>query len=258
MDRRRTFITPTKNRFASDYINNKRAKVKYAGTSDLASTVAQQGGMFPLVTPTGNLKPYQGTYGFSSSTSIQGAPPSTYCLNQCRSYHDYLDITKGKYLLTPPNPTTTCIKTDQVAFISEIFSGPLLESSGYTGVADSMVFNNSLTGGPAGPTGTVNRIIYNPPSLTSNSSVNQYIRIDPSYNLFYSKVDCVISSNSIFMDKVKVLQSSNAQREVDRFLNMELSSGFNYPSKFALNYNTNDCINSNNDLQTGPYPNCPQ
>ena len=29
MDRRRTFITPIKNSFASDYINNKKAKVKF-------------------------------------------------------------------------------------------------------------------------------------------------------------------------------------------------------------------------------------
>lgn len=253
MDRRRSFATPTKNSFASDYINNKKAKVKFSGTSDLASTVAQQGGMLPLVTPSGHLKPYQGTYGFSSSTSVQGAPPSTYCLNQCRSYSDYLDITKGKYLLTPPNPTTSCIKTDQVAFIDDLFSGSLLESSGYTGVAESMVFNNSLAGGPTGPTGTVNRIIYN-----TSTSANQFIRVDPSYNLFYEKKGCLISSKSIFIDKVKVIQSSNAQREVDRLLNMDLYNGFNYPSKFSLSYNSNECINSNNDLQLGPYPNCPQ
>lgn len=254
MDRRRTFLTPTNNRYASDYISNKRAKVKYAGTSDLASTVAQQGGMFPLVTPSGHLKSYQGTYGFSSSTSVQGAPPSTYCLNQCRSYRDYLDITRGKYLLTPPNPTNECIKTNQLVYISQLFSGTLLESRGYTGVAESMVFNNTLSGGGAtGPTGTVNRIIYNP-----STSANQFIRVDPSYNLFYDKKSCVISRESIFMDKVNVLTNSNAQREVDRFLNMELLNGFNFPSKFALNYNQDECINANNDLQPGPYPNCPQ
>jgi hypothetical protein len=252
MDRRRTFNTPTQNRFASDYINNKRAKVKFAGTSDLASTVAQQGGMLPLVTPSGNLKPYQGAYGFSSSTSVQGAPPSTYCLNQSRSYRDYLDITRGKYLLTPPNPTTECIKTSQVAFVSELFSGTLLESHGYTGVAENMVFNNSLIGGSTGATGTVNRIIYNP-----STSANQFIRVDPSYNLFYNKASCLISSNSIFMEKVSVLTSSNAQREVDRFLNLDLLTGFNFPSKFALNYNSKDCINADNELQPGPYPNCP-
>ena len=258
MDRRRTFITPTKNRFASDYINNKRAKVKYAGTSDLASTVAQQGGMLPLVTPSGHLKSYQGTYGFSSSTSVQGAPPSTYCLNQSRSYRDYLDITRGKYLLTPPNPTNECIKTNQLVYISQLFSGTLLESNHYTGVAESMVFNNSITGGPSGPTGTVNRIIYNTPALTSNLSVNQFIHVDPSYNLFYNKNSCLISSQSIFMDKVSVLNNSTAQREADRFLNMELTNGFNFPSKFALNYNQDECINASNDIQPGPYPNCPQ
>jgi hypothetical protein len=72
MDRRRTFVTPTKNTFASDYINNKRSKIKFSGTSNLANTVVQQGGRFPLVTPSGYLKPYQGTYTFSSSTQTQG------------------------------------------------------------------------------------------------------------------------------------------------------------------------------------------
>jgi hypothetical protein len=255
MDRRRTFNTPTKDSFASDYINNKKAKVKYAGTSNLASTVAEQGGMFPLRTPSGHLKPYQGTYSFSSATSVQGAPPSTYCLNQCRSYSDYIDITRGKYLLTPPNPTTTCVKASQLAFISEIFSGSFLESRGYTGVAESMVFNKSIIAGPSGPTGptgTINRIVYDP--LTS---ANQYIRVDPSYNLFYDKSGCLISSNTLFIDKTNILQKASAQREVDRFLNLDLSNGFNYPSKFALNYNPKDCINVNNDLQPGPYPNCP-
>jgi hypothetical protein len=252
MDTRRTFTTPIKNTFASDYINNKRSKVKYAGTSNLARTVAQQGGMLPLVTPSGQLKPYQGTYGFSSSTSVQGAPPSAYCLNQCRSYRDYLDITKGKYLLTPPNPTTECINTHQVAFIEEIHAGPFLEFSGYKGNANSMVFNKSLVGGVTGPTGAVDKIIYDP-----TTPANQYINVDPSYNLFYNEGGCLISATSILSHNIKVNQSSAAQRNIDRYLNMNLLNGFNYPSKFALNYNQTDCINSNNDIQPGPYPTCP-
>jgi hypothetical protein len=251
MDRRRIFTVPTKNKFAGDYINNKRSKVKFAGTSNLASTIAEQGGMLPIITPSGHLKPYQGTYGFSSSTPIQGAAPSTYCLNQSRSYRDYLDITMGKYLLTPPNPTTTCINRNQIPFVDELFSGPLLQFSGYTGVASSMVFNKSLIGGPTGPTGAVDQIIYNP-----TTPANQYIHVDPSYNLFYNEYGCLVSSSNL-LNKSNLLQNNSAQREVDRFLNMNLSNGFNYPSKFALNYSPNNCINSNNDVQSGPYPNCP-
>ena len=251
MDRRRTFITPIKNSFASDYINNKKAKVKFAGTSNLANTVAQQGGVLPLRTPSGHLKPYQGTYGFSSATSTQGAPPSAYCLNQARSYKDLLDITKGKYLLTPPNPTITNIQVNEINSSSQLYSGTLYQSN-YVGVSEIVTFNNGITG-PTGATGAVNQVIFNP--LTS---ANQWINVDPSYNLFYSGTGCLVSDNKNILDTVTVRQNSSAQREVDRFLNLELLNGFYYPSKFLLNYNSSECINTNNDLQPGPYPNCPQ
>ena len=64
MDAQRVFKTPTNNSYASDYIKNKKSKVIFSGTSDLASTIVEQGGAFPLVTPSGQLKPYQGTFGF--------------------------------------------------------------------------------------------------------------------------------------------------------------------------------------------------
>ena len=51
MDTRRVFKTPTKNSYASDYIKNKKSKVIFSGTSNLASTIVEQGGAFPLVTP---------------------------------------------------------------------------------------------------------------------------------------------------------------------------------------------------------------
>ena len=144
MDIRRTFTTPTKNSYASDYIKNKKSKVIFSGTSDLANTIVEQGGAFPLVTPSGHLKPYQGTFGFSSSTQTQGALPSTYCLNTARSYSDLLNITKGKYLLTPPNATTTIVtQIDDINFSTQLFCGPLYEK-GKTGVAQSIIFNNSI------------------------------------------------------------------------------------------------------------------
>ena len=114
-DRNRAFTRPLKgaNADAGDYVNNLRAKVKFAGTSNLARTVAAQGGMLPLRTPQGHLKPYQGTYGFSATT-VTANSPKTYCLNTSRSYSDLLDITKGKYLLTPPNPTVHNITLDDI------------------------------------------------------------------------------------------------------------------------------------------------
>ena len=249
MDRRRTFLTPSKNNYASDYINNKRSKVKYAGTTNLANNVAAQGGVLPLRTPSGHLKPYQGTYGFSSATSTQGAPPSAYCLNQARSYNDLLDITKGKYLLTPPNPTTSYIDLNQLNGSSQLYSGTLYQSD-YVGVSETVIFNNGITG-PTGATGAVNQVIYSP--LTS---ANQWINVDPSYNLFYSNTGCLVSDSNNILDTVTVRQNRGAQRQVDKFLNLDLLNGFSYPSKFLINYNLSDCINTNNDLQPGPYPNC--
>jgi len=244
MDRRRTFITGTKNTYASDYINNKRAKIKFSGTSNLANTVVEQGGQLPVVTPLGYLKPYQGTYGFSSATSTQGESPSSYCLNQARSYNDLLDITKGKYLLTPPNPTTSNIQLDQLIVSPQLYCGPLYQK-GITGVSENIIFNNYLSGGVTGPTGASNKIIYNP-----STSANEWINVDPSYNLFYSTSGCLISNTKKLLSDVTVRDNPSAQREADRFLNLNLS-GFSYPSKFSLEYKNSDCINANNDLQNG-------
>jgi hypothetical protein len=253
MDKRRTFGTPTNNSYASDYINNKKAKVKFAGSSNLANTIVQQGGAFPLVTPSGNLKPYQGTYGFSSTTSTQGASPSVYCLNQSRSYGDYLDITKGKYLLTPPKPTKECIQIDKMMNTSQLCYGPFFKKNNEpTIVSDNIFFNNALTGGPTGATGAVNKIIYKP--LTS---ANQWIHVDPTYKLFYTTCGGIISYKKKILDDVNIIQTSEAQREVDRFSNLQLYNSIQYPNKFSLNYKTSDCINVNNDLQPGPYPTCP-
>ena len=134
-DNKRVFSIHRKssNSDASDYVNNLRAKVKFAGTSNLARTVSAQGGLLPLRTPRGHLKPYQGTYGFSATT-VTANSPKTYCLNTSRSYRDLLDITKGKYLLTPPNPVgqpITLNNTDQ----SNLYDGVFFENV-YKGTAE--------------------------------------------------------------------------------------------------------------------------
>ena len=242
MDIRRTFATPTKNSYASDYIKNKKSKVIFSGTSNLASTIVQQGGAFPLVTSLGHLKPYQGTFGFSSTTQTPGAPPSSYCLNQARSYNDLLEITKGKYLLTPPNATTTTVtQLSDINFSTQLFCGTLYQK-GNTGVNESIIFNNSLSGGVAGPTGASNKIIYNPAT-----TANQWIKVDPSYNLLNNGSSCESDGSNVLTD-VTIRRNIRAQRKLDRYLNLDVQ-GFKYPVKFSLEYNPDDCINSNNDLQ---------
>jgi hypothetical protein len=245
MDTRRVFKTPTKNSYASDYIKNKRSKVIFSGTSDLASTIVEQGGAFPLVTPSGHLKPYQGTFGFSSATPTQGAPPSSYCLNTARSYSDLLSITKGKYLLTPPNVTTTTItQLNDVNFSPQLFCGNLYEK-GKTGVNESIIFNSSVTGvtGATGATGATNKIIYNPAT-----TANQWIKVDPSFNMLHNGSSCESEKSNILTDVV-IRRNINAQRKLDRYLNLDVQ-GFKFPVKFSLDYQPEDCINANNDIQT--------
>ena len=242
MDTRRVFKTPTNNSYASDYIKNKKSKVIFSGTSNLASTIVEQGGAFPLVTPQGQLKPYQGTFGFSSATPTQGAPPSSYCLNTARSYSDLLNITNGKYLLTPPNATTmTVTQLNDINFSSQLFCGNLYEK-GKTGVNEIIIFNSSITG-VTGATGATNKIIYNPAT-----TANQWIKVDPSFNMLHNGSSCESEKSNVLTDVV-IRRNIDAQRKLDRFLNLNVQ-GFKFPIKFSLDYEPEDCINANNDIQT--------
>jgi hypothetical protein len=238
--RNRAFVRPTKssNSDASDYLNNLRAKVKFAGTSNLASTVALQGGMLPLRTPGGRLKPYQGTYGFSSTTNS----PKTYCLNTSRSYRDLLDITKGKYLLTPPNPVSTALTLVNIE-PSELYNGVFFEDT-YKGTSE-MIYNTT----PFGPN-FENNIIYAP---TTNN--NQLIYVDPSYNMFYKSTTCSNTGRYFNNIQLRTDLGVNGKEHLDRVANLNLFTGFTYPSKFSLEYNEGDCINANNDIQTNTNPN---
>jgi hypothetical protein len=237
--RNRAFVRATKssNSDASDYLNNLRAKVKFAGTSNLASTVALQGGMLPLRTPGGRLKPYQGTYGFSSTTNS----PKTYCLNTSRSYRDLLDITKGKYLLTPPNPVSTALTLINIE-PSELYNGVFFEDT-YKGNSE-MIYSTSAYGS------IDNNIIYAP-----NTSANQLIYVDPSYNMFYNSTTCSNTNKYFNNIQLRTDLGVKGKERLDRVANLNLFTGFTFPSKFNLEYNKGDCINANNDLQTNTNPN---
>ena len=239
-NRIRAFVRPTESSSsdASDYLNNLRAKVKFAGTSNLASTVALQGGMLPLRTPGGRLKPYQGTYGFSSTTNS----PKTYCLNTSRSYRDLLDITKGKYLLTPPNPVSTTLTLNDIE-PSELYNGVFFEN---TFKGNSEMINNTTPFGP----NLENQITYAP---TTNN--NQLIYVDPSYNMFYDSTYCESSYRYFNNIILRTDLGVKGKERLDRITNLNLFTGFTYPSKFSLEYNEGDCINANNDLQANPNPN---
>ena len=80
------------------------------------------------------------------------------------------------------------------------------------------------------------------------TNANQWINVDPSYNLFYGKSACLISEANRVLDEVKVRQNNEAKRTLYRELNLNVE-GFFYPVKFSLMYENKDCINANNDLQ---------
>lgn len=244
-NRNRAFVRPSSdaNANASDYVNNLRAKVKFAGTSNLARTVSSQGGLLPLRTTRGQLKPYQGTYGFSATT-VTANSPKTYCLNTSRSYRDLLDITKGKYLLTPPNPvgqTITLNNSNQ----SNLYNGVFFENV-YKGTAE-LIYSSAPSTFGTDP----NTIIYYPPG-TSNPYplANQLIYVDPSYNMFYESQSC--SESDAYFRNIQIRNdlSVEGNTQLTGYLNLNLFTGFTYPSKFSLDYNPGDCINANNDLQT--------
>jgi hypothetical protein len=239
---RRTYPIPNKNLSSSDYIQNKRAKQLFSGTSNLAKTIAQQNGNFPLVTPLGALKPYEGTFGLSGMSSLSSPNDKTYCLNTSHSYRDLLAITKGKYLLTPPNIS------DQV----DINVGNVNDANKlYNGVYYVYIYLNTQNAlyymYPAYPTTPAtyetNKIQYN---VTGDA--NQRIIIDPSYVLTYVSQSCI--RGNTLTSNVVINNNPNARNSFNRTINLALLTGFNYPSKFSLEYNNGDCINVNNDLQS--------
>lgn len=239
---RRTYPMPNKNLSGSDYIANKRAKQLFSGTSNLAKTIEQQGGNFPLVTPLGALKPYQGTFGLSGRSDLTLPSDKTYCLNTSHSYKDLLDITKGKYLLTPPDISNqSSINVYNVNNSTELYNGVYYVYI-YSNTTNALYFMN-----PAYPTTPAtyvsNRILYD---VTGNA--NQRIIVDPSYVLTYVSQSCI--HGNVLSSNITINNDKESRHSLNRTINLALLTGFQYPSKFSLDYDTGDCINVNNDLQS--------
>ena len=109
-------------------------------------------------------------------------------------------------------------------------------------MAQSIIFNNSISGGATGPTGATNKIIYNPAT-----TANQWIKVDPSFNMLHNGSSCESEKSHVLTD-VMIRPNINAQRKLDRFLNLDVQ-GFKFPVKFSLDYEPEDCINTNNGIQ---------
>ena len=252
MAARRTYPTPNKNLSGGDYIANKRAKQLFSGTSNLAKTIEQQNGNFPLLTPLGKLKPYQGTFGLSGRSDTSTSPSDkTYCLNTSHSYRDLLSITRGKYLLTPPNVS------DQSSIQLQDVNDP---TKLYNGIYYVYIYSNTTTAlyymNPAYPstpaTYITNKIEYD---VTGNA--NERIIVDPSFILHYRSQSCILRPG--LSPNIEINNDYDAKYSFNRTINLDLFSGFQYPIKFSLDYDIGDCIDTSNDLQskyalpTSPY-----
>jgi hypothetical protein len=241
MASRRTYPIPNKKLSSSDYIQNKRAKQLFSGTSNLAKTIEQQNGNFPLVTPLGKLKPYQGTFGLSGRYDTSPSD-KTYCLNTSHSYRDLLAITKGKYLLTPPNISDeNFIKIEDVNDPTKLYNG-IYYVYIYFNTTNALYYMNPPYPDPSGNY-VPNQINYD---VTGNA--NERIIVDPSFNLNYESQSCILRPK--LSQNIGINNNYDARYSFNRTINLDLFSGFQYPVKFSLDYDTGDCINASNDLQS--------
>lgn len=239
---RRTYPVPNKNLSGSDYIANKRAKQLFSGTSNLAKTIEQQNGNFPLLTPLGKPKPYQGTFGLSGRSSLSSPNDKTYCLNTSHSYRDLLAITKGKYLLTPPNISEqTSIKVYDVSDATKLYNGVYYVYI-YLNTQNALYYMY-----PSYPT-TPATYIANQIQYDVTGNANQRIIVDPSYVLTYVSQSCI--HGNVVTSNVVINNEHESRNSFNRTINLALLTGFKYPSKFSLDYDNGDCINTNNDLQS--------
>ena len=229
MDRKRTFTTPNNDLSSSDYTRNLRSKTKYSTSANLAKTMVENGGSLPK-TDNNLIKTYKGPYTFSS-TDLNN-PNGIYCINQSNSYEDLLDITKGKYLLTPQLLNSTYITKENLQ-VSQLYNGVFFDFE-YQGPALQLTIPS-----PGVPENT---IVYD---ITTNN--DQLIYVDNTYSLFYNSKDNCYSSFYNF-DYITLNNSTvDALLAMRRIQTHNLLNGFTYPCKFALETCLNPVNNVNYD-----------
>ena len=114
-----------------------------------------------------------------------------------------------------------------------MYNGTFFDYS-YNGINANVLYNISGD--------LINTIQYEP-----TTTANQWIHVDPSYQIFYDGEACLDDTQNF--KNISLNQSEKAQKGIDRILNLNLLNGFSYPSKFSLIYQSQDCINTNNSLQ---------
>ena len=164
------------------------------------------------------------------------------CLVHADNHADLLDVTKGKYLTTPP-PTSFEYKNKGIYY------------------APYTVFNTSglhVIDASNGTTGGHNTFVYPPTCSSCDPRSNQQyppntedvsggaLVVDPSYEVFYRKDSYLNSTCHIheldYLKHIDLSYNTYTTKQIQR--NNQLT-GFNYPSAFTF-----DCSNSK---ITGPF-----
>jgi hypothetical protein len=188
--------------------------------------MVENGGSLPK-TDNNVIKTYKGPYTFSS-TDLNN-PKGVYCINQSKSYEDLLDITKGKYLLTPQLLNSTYITKDNLQ-VSQLYNSVFFDFD-YEGPALQLTLPS-----PGVPENT---IVYD--NTTKN---DQLINVDNTYALFYNSKDNCYSSLFNFGYITLNNRTIDAVLAMRRIQIHNLLNGFTYPCKFALE----TCLTPVNDV----------
>jgi hypothetical protein len=233
------FQKPTPDIDASDRTQQLRAKTIYAGTVDLAKTLAN-----------GIYKTYNGPY----EVNNQGGNSN---LVASRTYDDLLSITKGKVLLNqlPLNSSTQNYYQQNFAG-GQMYEGnynqfnPSFNFTGRTGCNNSvLVYDIGSTGftGPASYDANGGFIGATGPTGAGGSDNNKHIFVDPNH-CYYSDPCLLDASYTRFVNPVLSGLTGSGPFTAQQIISADQYRGFSYPMP---NFNLT-CVQQLPDQSDGP------
>jgi hypothetical protein len=217
------FQKPTQKIDSSDRTQQLRSKTIYAGTVNLAQTLAN-----------GNnhvYNTYNGPYKVENQAGISR-------LTASRTYENLLSITKGKVLSNQPELSSSTDMYYQENFAKgQMYEGnynqfdPLFNFVGHTGCNDSVLVYDIGATGFTGPSSyDTNGGFIGATGPQSNSN----IFIDPNH-CYYSKLCIQDASYTRFVTPNLIGLTGNAQFNAQQIINADQYRCFNYPmSNFIL------------------------
>jgi hypothetical protein len=222
---------------SSDRTAHLKSKTKYAAATNLA----QNGGM---------LKKTNG------STYVGPVRTTSSALASAASYSELLDITKGKYLLTPP-PSSKLDETFSPEN-GEVYYGSFTVTN-YSNAnvpVTALGFPTITTAGtpPATTYEYPNQLVATPattPVTTPDTFNNSNIVVDPEYRLFYRKGTCNIRNyfKNVYLDpSSKPYNREQAQRIIAN--QAQSLRGFQYPTR--VHFDLDNCGSKPSITPTAP------